>query len=366
MRDALGHADVRVFGIPADSSMARDMIEADYRMKLIGIGSQPPPVKMLTFVQALSSARNGGLQRWWFTPNYECVRISDDRLAMELVGQGVQLQSEDKVIGPGGKLLNAGAVRNKASDLFTASFTAKYEGIASRVPVYAQLRNHIDLLVAAAFHAAGRLLRSGGLAGQDAVERSGAAAREAPPRRSGRRARPTACGKARACLRPPAEASRSPLTRPSLRTGCCPTTGGSPRPADRLQAAAPADRWWWDLARRPSGASSGRLLSHAVPIACRPEGKDLGARERVGRLDLNSAAGLAGAAFLVPLHRLKYATAAQANSRTRQLRGGRSTKGIRVGSLGVNLENGVGIMYWWYIPCEAARQSGRMTTPAGC
>ena len=109
MRDALGMANVRVFGVPADTHLAKVLIEADYRMKLIGIGLEKPPVKMVTFIGAIGGSADGALQRWWFTPNYECVRVARDRLGMELVGQGVQLQSEDKVIGPDGRLLNEGA-----------------------------------------------------------------------------------------------------------------------------------------------------------------------------------------------------------------------------------------------------------------
>jgi hypothetical protein len=149
-REALGMANVRVFGVPANTHLAKVLIEADYRMKLIGIGLEPPPVKMVTFLGALDSAPKT-LQRWWFTPNYKCIRVADDRLAMELVGQGVQLQSEDKVIGPDGKLLVAGAPPSKASDAFTTSFTAKYPEIAAKCSVFAQMRNCIDLLVAAAF-----------------------------------------------------------------------------------------------------------------------------------------------------------------------------------------------------------------------
>jgi len=110
-------------------------------------------VRIVTFIGSLKSASHATLQRWWFTPNYECVRLSDDRLAMELVGQGVQLQSDDKVIGPGGKLLNPAAAgqTNPASTLFTTAFTKKYPEIAAASPVYAQLRNMIDLAVLGAF-----------------------------------------------------------------------------------------------------------------------------------------------------------------------------------------------------------------------
>jgi hypothetical protein len=150
-RDALGFADVRVFGVPANSHFAQVLLEADYRMKLIGIGLEEPPVRMTTFLSALTAPPRNALQRWWFTPNYDCVKVSDDRLAMELLGQGVQLQTEDKVIGPDGSLMDHVGPPNKASELFTQAFTKKYVEISDRLPVYAQMRNLFDLAVAAAY-----------------------------------------------------------------------------------------------------------------------------------------------------------------------------------------------------------------------
>jgi hypothetical protein len=126
------------------------MVEADYRMKLIGVGMESPPVKMTTFLDALTLPQHAMLQRWWFTPDYQCVRVTADRLGMELVGDGVQLMGEDKLIGPDGQLVSAGARANRASELFTTAFTRKYAEIARVSPVYAQLRNLVDLLVMAA------------------------------------------------------------------------------------------------------------------------------------------------------------------------------------------------------------------------
>jgi hypothetical protein len=150
-REALGLADVRVFGVPTNSHFAQVLLEADYRMKLIGIGLEEPPVRMTTFLSALTAPPRNVLQRWWFTPNYDCVKVSEDRLAMELLGQGVQLQTEDKVIGPDGSLMDHGGPPNKASELFTQAFTKKYVEISDRLPVYAQMRNLFDLAVAAAY-----------------------------------------------------------------------------------------------------------------------------------------------------------------------------------------------------------------------
>jgi hypothetical protein len=148
--EALGNADIRVFGISPRTHFAHVLVEADYRMKRVGIGVEPPPVKMTTFLSALHSPQQGTLQRWWFTPDYKCVRLADDKLAAELVGEGVQLLAEDKLIGADGSLAAAGARPNKASKLFTLSFTRKYPEISAASPVYAQLRSLIDLAIAAA------------------------------------------------------------------------------------------------------------------------------------------------------------------------------------------------------------------------
>ncbi len=151
LKEALGRANIRVFGISEKTHFAQVLLEADYRMKRIGVGLEPPPVKMATFIGMLKQPSQMTLQRWWFTPNYECVKVTKDRLAMELVGEGVQLLGEDKLIGADGSLAAAGPKPGKASELFTTSFTEKYGEIAAKSPVYAQMRNLIDVIIAAAF-----------------------------------------------------------------------------------------------------------------------------------------------------------------------------------------------------------------------
>jgi hypothetical protein len=152
MQASLGMAPIRVFGVSPDTHFAQVLIEADYRMKLIGIGLEQPPVRIPSYFSLLGpgNVRQGALQRWWFVPNYDCLKITDDRLGIELVGQGVQLLTEAKLIGPDGQL-SSGAPGNKASETFALSFTRRYAELAEKSPVYAQMRNLIDLLVASAF-----------------------------------------------------------------------------------------------------------------------------------------------------------------------------------------------------------------------
>jgi hypothetical protein len=94
-------------------------------------------------------ARNA-LQRWYFVPEYECVKVSDDAMAMQLVGDGVKLVGESEVVGKDGNRAVA-AKGNPASEAFVRAFTKVYPQLAERSPVYAQLRNCIDMAVAAAF-----------------------------------------------------------------------------------------------------------------------------------------------------------------------------------------------------------------------
>jgi hypothetical protein len=152
LRENLGLQDVRIEGIPRSTHFAQVMLEADYRMKLIGIGLENPPVRIPSYVSRAnprSVARNA-LQRWYFTPNYDCVRVSDDELAMALEGEGVQLLSEDQFVqADGGRAVSTSI--DRASQEFVGTFTAKYAELAAREPVYAQLRNLIDMSIAAAF-----------------------------------------------------------------------------------------------------------------------------------------------------------------------------------------------------------------------
>jgi hypothetical protein len=149
VRTSLGYQKISVNGISPKTHFAQVMVEADYRMKLIGIGLEVPPVRMVSYIDHAKPNEANGLRRWFFVPDYQCVRESDDQLAMELVGDGVKLVGENEVVTATGERRMASR-NSKASQLFVASFTRKYPELAARSPVYAQLRNLIDLAIAAA------------------------------------------------------------------------------------------------------------------------------------------------------------------------------------------------------------------------
>ena len=149
-----------------------------------------PPVKLVSYVdraKAGSVSRNA-LQRWFFVPDYQCVRQSEDELAMELVGDGVKLVGEDEVVTSGGERKAAAGRGNKASRDFVVGFTKRYAELAERSPVYAELRNLIDMAVAAAYiQEEGSTRRPAGRSLSSAASRSFPSRPTAFPRRSKRR-----------------------------------------------------------------------------------------------------------------------------------------------------------------------------------
>lgn len=152
LRERLGLQVITVGGVSPKTHFAQVMVEADYRMKLIGIGLEQPPVRLTSYVERANPAAiaRNALQRWYFVPEYQCVRVSGDSLAMRLEGNGVKLVGENEVVGKDGSRSRA-KKGNPASDAFVKAFTKVYPKLAERAPVYAQLRNCIDLAVAAAF-----------------------------------------------------------------------------------------------------------------------------------------------------------------------------------------------------------------------
>ena len=154
MRGVRGMDLVRIDGVSPKTHFAQVMVEADYRMKLIGLGLETPPVRLVSLRRQGHSGRRppGSLLRWYFLPEYQCVRESDDKLSMELVGDGVKLVGENEFVAANGQRQTGVGMRgSNASQAFVTSFTKRYHELAERSPVYAELRNLIDLSIMAAY-----------------------------------------------------------------------------------------------------------------------------------------------------------------------------------------------------------------------
>ena len=149
-RDALGYQEITIKGVSPKTHFAQVLAEADYNMKLIGIGLERPPVGITSFIEVATTRSAAAMQRWFFQPNYNSVTVAEDSMAMELTGSGVLLLGENETVSSQGKRTRTGKL-NKASQKFTTSFTKAYDKLAEVSPIYGELRNLMDLSIAAAF-----------------------------------------------------------------------------------------------------------------------------------------------------------------------------------------------------------------------
>jgi hypothetical protein len=149
LKQNLGLQTVSIRGVAPTSNFARVMVEADYRMKLIGIGLERTAVGIKSFTER-SVGKSKNLQRWFFVPDYTGIEVSEDGHAMFLNGPGVKLVGAEELVSSDGTR-EAKENVNKASQQFTQEFTQKYGKLAQTTPVYAQLKSLIDMSVVAAF-----------------------------------------------------------------------------------------------------------------------------------------------------------------------------------------------------------------------
>ena len=164
IRSALGRQEVSIHGIDPRSRAARVIVEADYRMKLVGMGLEPGVLGVQSYLDSISLKPGEGppamnVLRWWFTLNYGALSATEPRDAFELKGPGVKVLSENELLNERGERVHTGG-SDELNARFARSFTKHFEELAAKYPVYADLRNVFDLALVTA------LMKSEDLPGQ--------------------------------------------------------------------------------------------------------------------------------------------------------------------------------------------------------
>lgn len=151
LRDSLGKQDIEVDGIDPRSRAALILVEADYRMKLVGMGLEPGTVGVTSYFANVNPAKPPKMDvlRWWFELNYQPLRTTAGNDAFALRGTGVKVLSENEKLTPEGERVHTGQA-NEPTAAFADSFTQHFEALAAKYPIYAELRNVFDLAIVAA------------------------------------------------------------------------------------------------------------------------------------------------------------------------------------------------------------------------
>ena len=154
LRNQLGLQDVKFKGIDPRTRVAEVLLEADYRMKLVGMGLEPGTLGVDSYLSLISAPKGGDpppmeVLRWWFTLRYDALRANPERNVFELRGQGVQVLSENELLTRLGERVHTGASK-PLNDQFASSFTRHFAELAAKYPIYAELQNIFDLALVAA------------------------------------------------------------------------------------------------------------------------------------------------------------------------------------------------------------------------
>jgi hypothetical protein len=254
LQQKLGRQDIEIWGVPKDSRVARIIVEADYRMKLIGIDKLKVGKEIPSYFDLLAATPQKNVQtmdalRWWLTMKYDALTHSADKSVYEIQGSSVLCQSENQFLTAEGKHVPTG--QSEATNRqFAETFTANYDKLASRDPVFAEMQNIFDLALVSALIQHEKLQdKAGGSLGVFLPNGDYAPASYAVPKEvdsvvnhrvyNGRDIVVQVAGGVRADLMSVVKDSK--LNQESPRLG---SVGQSAKPAE-----LPAGRWWWDAAK---------------------------------------------------------------------------------------------------------------------
>lgn len=150
---AMGPQEITYTGVPTDSHFARVLMVADHRMKRYAMNFEKSPVKEIPgFLDLLKSKRrmpSSAMPRWWMACNYEPLARSEDRLTWELRGPGVKAMTEDEFVAADGTV-NATGQQDPVAKEWADRLTENYDKLAQKDPIFAELRNLMDMCVVAA------------------------------------------------------------------------------------------------------------------------------------------------------------------------------------------------------------------------
>jgi hypothetical protein len=154
MQESLGPHQIRVTGVASDSHFSHVMVAADYVMKRLAMGLERSPVVGLpSYMELLKTqpARSSRVAspRWCLAVDYNPVRKSPDGLAWQLSGLGVKAMTEEGYLSPSGRIVETGR-EGKLAARWAAAMTKNYGSLGESIPVFAELRNCMDLAVMAA------------------------------------------------------------------------------------------------------------------------------------------------------------------------------------------------------------------------
>lgn len=153
LRDLMGQQDITVHGIDARTHAGQVIVEADYRMKLLGMGLEETITEVPSYLDRVKIGDDGSVPpmdvvRWWFTMNYDGIVASPEGDIFELKGQAVKVLSESEFLNDQGERVHTGK-SSEPTGAFARDFTKHFPKLTAKYSIYGELENVFDLSLAA-------------------------------------------------------------------------------------------------------------------------------------------------------------------------------------------------------------------------
>ena len=176
--EAYGPQQITLTGVPKNSRYSQILVAADYKMKRLSMGLEAAPIddfpSLLELAQRKDARFKSAAPRFWMECNYEPVAKAEDNSVWQLRGTGVKALTENDYYNADGERKATGKT-NKFAKQWADSMTERFDELAQAEPVFRELRNLMDMSVAAA------IIEQQGLLGQVSLELSNIAGSSETP-----------------------------------------------------------------------------------------------------------------------------------------------------------------------------------------
>ena len=159
-KQAIGPFEISLTGVPEDSHFAYVMVAADVMLKRLGMQLEPSPVKKVpSYLQMLKASRKSDskntMPRWWLEMDYQPLIRDADGLVWKIDG-GVKAMTESGFMAKDGTKMSLDT-ESPVAKQWAENFTAGFDELSQKLPVFSELRNAMDLAVLGALIARYRL-----------------------------------------------------------------------------------------------------------------------------------------------------------------------------------------------------------------
>ncbi|MDR1963908.1 MAG: DUF1598 domain-containing protein [Planctomycetaceae bacterium] len=160
---AYGMNVVTFQGVPEQSRFAMVLVTADYKMKQIGLGHIPSPVRGLpSYVSLIGGSQKQVNPRFWLAPEYGTITHDSKKLTWQLNDVKVKALTDDEYIDLRSHSHQSSGKPDRAAINWCNKMTANYDALSKADPVFGDLKNCMEIAITVALiHREGLLEKAG-------------------------------------------------------------------------------------------------------------------------------------------------------------------------------------------------------------